>query len=92
MSVPANWRQSEGSSAVTFAPDGAYGTVKGQGVFTHGIEFGVSRSEGRDLDTATRDLVDSLADGNPRMKRTEDFRPTSIGGRDGLRTTHAERL
>jgi hypothetical protein len=87
VSVPANWRQSEGSSAVTFAPDGAYGTVRGQGVFTHGIEFGVARSEGRNLDSATRALVDSLADGNPRMKETEDFRPTSIGGREGLRAT-----
>jgi Zn-dependent protease with chaperone function len=87
VSVPANWRQAEGSSAVTFAPDGAYGTVRGQGVFTHGIEFGLARGEGRDLDAATRALVDSLTDGNPRMQRTEDFSPTSIGGRDGLRTT-----
>jgi hypothetical protein len=87
VSVPANWRQSEGSSAVTFAPEGAYGTVRGQGVFTHGIEFGVSRSEGRDLDTVSNALVDSLTDGNPRMRRSEDFRPTSIGGRDGLRAT-----
>jgi hypothetical protein len=85
--VPANWRQSDGSSAVTFAPDGAYGTVKGQGVFTHGIEFGVSRIEGRDLDTATSDLLDSLADGNPRMRRSEDPGFTSIGGRQGLRAT-----
>jgi Zn-dependent protease with chaperone function len=87
VSVPNNWRQSEGSSAVTFAPEGAYGTVKGQGVFTHGIEFGVSRSEDRDLDAASRALVDSLEDGNPKMRRSQDFRPTSLGGRDGLRAT-----
>jgi Zn-dependent protease with chaperone function len=87
VSVPANWRQSEGSSAVTFAPEGAYGTIKGQGVFTHGIEFGVSRTGGQGLDAATRELVDSLAQGNPRMKPSDDFRPTSIGGRDGLRAT-----
>jgi hypothetical protein len=87
VSVPANWRQSEGSSAVTFAPEGAYGTVKGQGVFTHGIEFGVSRTGGRDLDTATRALVNSLAEGNPRMDRPQDFSPTTISGRNGLRAT-----
>jgi hypothetical protein len=87
VSVPANWQQSEGSSAVTFAPEGAYGTVKGQGVFTHGIEFGVSRTGGRDLETATRALVDSLAEGNPRMTRPQEFRPTTTGGRNGLRAT-----
>src|SRR5262249_48948251 len=40
VAVPSNWQQIEGSSAVTFAPAGAYGTVNGQGVFTHGVEIG----------------------------------------------------
>ncbi len=52
VSVPSNWRQIQGSSAVTFAPDGAYGAYEGQSVFTHGIEFGISRNEGHDLRTA----------------------------------------
>ena len=30
---------------MTFAPQGAYGTVNGQSVFTHGVEIGIARNE-----------------------------------------------
>ena len=43
---------------MTFAPDGAYGAINGQSVFTHGIEVGVSRNETHDLQTATDELID----------------------------------
>ena len=42
-----------GASAVTFSPPGAYGSVNGHGVFTHGVEIGVSRHEAHDLQTAS---------------------------------------
>src|SRR5882724_10639602 len=38
ISVPSNWRELPGSSAVTFAPEGAYGEANGRTVFTHGVE------------------------------------------------------
>jgi hypothetical protein len=87
VSVPSNWRQLQGSSTMTFAPDGAYGSSGGQSVFTHGIEFGVSRNTGSDLERASDDLVESLARGNPRMRTSGRFRSTDIGGRQGLGIT-----
>jgi hypothetical protein len=82
--VPANWRQLQSASAVTFVPDGAYGTVRGRHVFTHGVEIGLARNETHDLQTATDELFQSLAKGNPRLGLTTEYRRTSIGGRDAL--------
>jgi len=88
VSVPANWRELEGgTSSVTFAPDGAYGRANnGQTVFTHGVEFGVGRNESHDLQTATQELVDSLAGSNPNLSRPSGFDRVSVGDRRGLRT------
>src|SRR5206468_9880174 len=57
VSVPSNWRELESNNAVTFAPEGAYGQVGGQSVFTHGVEIGIARNESHDLQTATRELI-----------------------------------
>jgi len=67
VSVPANWRELPSSNSVTFAPDGATGTVSGNSVFTHGVEIGVTRNESHDLETATRELLDALRQSNPRL-------------------------
>ena len=89
VSVPSNWRELPGGNAVTFAPEGAYGTVNGQNVFTHGIEIGLARNETHDLQTATDELIESLAQANPRLERRDNYRRTSVSGRTGLRTTLA---
>jgi beta-barrel assembly-enhancing protease len=86
VSVPSNWRELTGSSAVTFAPEGAYGQVNGQGVFTHGIEIGIARNESHDLQTATAEFIDGLAQSNPRMSRPGRFDRLSIDGQTALRT------
>src|SRR3954467_12830212 len=39
VSVPSNWRELGSSSSVTFAPEGAYGAMNGNSVFTHGVEM-----------------------------------------------------
>jgi hypothetical protein len=86
ISVPSNWRELPGNNSVTFAPEGGYGSVNRQSVFTHGIEAGVSRNETHDLQTATDELVQSLAKANPRMSRSGGYDRGTIGGRSGLRT------
>jgi hypothetical protein len=85
ISVPANWREMGTNNAVTFAPDGAYGTANGQSVFTHGVEAGVTRNENHDLATATDELLQSLQRGNPRLSRSGNYDRGTIGGRQGLR-------
>src|SRR5213076_590535 len=84
VSVPSNWRELPNNDTVTFAPEGGYGNANGQSVFTHGIEFGVARNESHDLQTASEELVDQLARGNPRLSRAAGFRRTSIDGHSAL--------
>jgi hypothetical protein len=88
VSVPSNWRELQSQSSVTFAPEGGYGqTNNGNNVFTHGVEIGVARNETHDLETATDELIRSLAQGNPQMRRTSNTSRASVGGRSGLSTT-----
>jgi hypothetical protein len=87
VSVPSNWRELQSQSSVTFAPSGGYGQGNGSVVFTHGVEVGIARNETHDLQTATDELIDSLARGNSRMGRPSPYRRASIGDRPGLTTT-----
>ena len=87
ISVPSNWRELPGNNSVTFAPEGGYGAVNQQSVFTHGIEAGVTRNESHDLQTATQELVQELAQSNQRMRTQGGYDRGTIGGRSGLRTT-----
>jgi len=87
VSVPSNWRELPGSEAITFAPDGAYGSTGQRGSsFTHGIEIGVARNEMHDLRTATDELVSTVAGSNPNLSRPSSYDRMTIGGRQGLHT------
>lgn len=86
VTVPSNWKELSGNSSVTFAPEGAYGTVSGNGVFTHGMEIGMSRSETHDLQTATSELIQALRQSNPRLSPQGNFDRGSIGGRQAIHT------
>jgi len=83
VSVPSNWRELSNNNTVTFAPDGGYG----EGVFTHGIELGLARNESHDLQGATDELVQSLAQQNQNLARPSGYDRITIDGRRGLRTT-----
>src|SRR5262249_30763441 len=84
VSVPDNWRELPSNNSVTFAPDGATGTINGNNVFTHGVEIGVARNESHDLQTATDELIDALGQSNPRLSRPNGYDRGAIGGRQGL--------
>jgi hypothetical protein len=86
VSVPSNWRELAGNNSVTFAPEGGYGAANQQSVFTHGVEAGLTRNETHDLQTATDELIQSLAQSNTRMGRNSGYDRGTIGGRQGLRT------
>jgi hypothetical protein len=89
MSVPSNWRaQSSGGGTVTYAPHGGYFQARsGQPVFTHGLELGVLRTDGRSLQQSTEQLVQAFARSNPELRRQSGYSRTTIGGRQGLTTT-----
>jgi hypothetical protein len=86
ISVPSNWRELSGSTAVTFAADGAFGQVQGQSVFTHGVEVGVARNERHDLPEATSDFIDVLAQSNRRLSRRSEPLNAIVSGRRALQT------
>jgi Zn-dependent protease with chaperone function len=87
VSVPDNWREMATSSSVKFVPDGAYGEVQGQTVFTHGAELGFTRNETHSLREATEEFIDGLAQSNPSLRATGDPRNTTLSGRNGLVVT-----
>ena len=87
VAVPSNWRELRGNNSVTFAPEGGYGEYQGQSVFTHGLQVGMeSRTNARNLRAATNQLIQGLAESNPRIRQSGGYSNVSVGGRAGLAT------
>lgn len=84
--VPSNWQELASENNVTFAPEGGYGTVSGQSVFTHGVQVGIARNETHNLQEATQELIAAFAQSNPQLAREGNSARATIGGRTGLRT------
>jgi Zn-dependent protease with chaperone function len=85
VAVPSNWRQISGDqSSVSYAPEGAYGS---QGI-THGVMFSVVQTQNNDLQSASRDVVNSLMQGeNNYLRQATNFQRSALGGRQALATT-----
>src|SRR6185503_16289629 len=82
----SNWQELPSNNSVTFAPQGAYGTVSGSSVFTHGVEMGLSRNESHDLQTATTELLQGLRQSNPRLSSPGSYERATVAGRQALHT------
>jgi Zn-dependent protease with chaperone function len=88
LSYPDNWRElSENQGSVWFAPEGGYGQVQGQAVFTHGINVGVAQAQSNNLRQATDAFINSLAQGNGNIRQQSQYQSGNIGGRNGLAIT-----
>ena len=87
VNIPSNWRQLSEGSSVWFAPEGGYGQSNGQAVFTHGANFGVAQTSNRTLQRATDELLNGLAQGNNRLRRSGGYQRTTIDGRNALWST-----
>src|SRR5688500_9615979 len=87
--VPSNWEELASESSVTFAPQGGYGSISGQSVFTHGVQVGIARNETHSLQEATDELLAAFAQSNPQLARAGNSTRATIGGRAGLRTVLA---
>jgi len=84
ISVPDNWREFQSGSSVTFAPDGAYDS---QGQFTHGILAGVSQTQSQNLQQATQEYVNGLAQGNQNLRQQSDFQRGTVDRREAISVT-----
>jgi Zn-dependent protease with chaperone function len=87
VSVPSNWREVNDGNSVWFVPEGAYGQYNGQAVYTHGASFGVAQTNSRDLQRASQELINSLAQGNNNLRTTGGYQRTTLSGRNALYTT-----
>jgi Zn-dependent protease with chaperone function len=87
VSVPGNWRQLEDNNSVWFAPEGAYGQYQNQVVYTHGVNFGGAQTQSRNLQQATQEFLNGLAQGNGNLRQRSGLQRTTVGGRTGFTTT-----
>jgi len=87
VSIPSNWQQVSEGNSVWFVPEGGYGSYNGQGVFTHGVNFGVSQTSNRNLQSATDELINGLAQGNNNMRMSGGYQRTTMSGRTALYAT-----
>jgi hypothetical protein len=85
VSVPTNWREFRDGSSVTVAPDGAYGNVQGQSVFTHGAIVGVASISSRDLARESDQLISGILDSNAYLTTNGRYQRLRIDGREALR-------
>jgi hypothetical protein len=86
LSVPDNWQDFGGSSSVTFAPEGAYGTLQGESVFTHGAIVGmIAQASSANLRTASDQYVSGLLKGNAYLRTNGNYQRTRIDGREALK-------
>ena len=84
VSVPSNWRQVNEGNSVWFVPEGAYGQYNGQAVYTHGASFGVAQTNNRNLQRATQELINGLAQGNNNLRTSGGYQRTTLSGRNAL--------
>jgi Zn-dependent protease with chaperone function len=86
-SVPANWTSLASKSVIKAVPQNGYGQLNGQTVFTHGVEFGISKAASRDLGEATNAWLNAVAQNNPELRLAGTQRATRISGRSALATS-----
>jgi hypothetical protein len=85
ISVPANWREFRDNSSVTLTPDGAFGNIDGQSVFTHGAIVGIANASSGDLARDSDQLISGILDGNAYLNVAGKYQQTRIDGRTALR-------
>jgi Zn-dependent protease with chaperone function len=83
-SVPSDWTSPQGKSAIKIVPPNGYGPMNGQTVFTHGIEFGITKASSRDLREATKQWLQAIAQNNPELRLTGTPQDTRISQRSAL--------
>ena len=87
VNVPSNWRELNEGSSVWFVPQGGYGQMNGQPVFTHGVNFGVAQTNARNLQQATEEVINNFAQGNRNLRMSGGYQRTTLDGRNALVST-----
>jgi Zn-dependent protease with chaperone function len=83
-SVPSDWTALPSKSSIKVVPQNGYGPLNGQTVFSHGIEFGVTKAASRDLQEATKAWLNAVAQSNPELKLAGQPQATRISQRSAM--------
>jgi hypothetical protein len=86
VSVPSNWNAVSGNNSIKVVPENGYGELNGQTAFTHGMEFGVARSNTRDLREATAVWLNAVAQNNPDLRLAGKQETGQISQRTAIAT------
>jgi Zn-dependent protease with chaperone function len=84
--VPSDWTSLSSKSAIKVVPQNGYGQLNGQTVFSHGIEFGVTKAGSRDLRQATNAWLNAVAQNNPDLRLAGEQQAIRISQRSALST------
>jgi Zn-dependent protease with chaperone function len=84
--VPSNWTSLPTSNAIRVVPENGFGQLKGETVFSHGIEFGIAQAGSRDLRQATIAWLKAVAQNNPQLKLAGEQRQLQLSQRTALMT------
>ena len=85
--VPSNWTNLPSTNAIKVVPQNGYGSLNGQTVFSHGIEFGITKASSRDLREATNAWLNGVSQSNPDLRLAGSQQAIRISQRSGLATT-----
>jgi hypothetical protein len=75
VSVPSDWTALSSKTAIKVVPQNGYGSLNGQTVFSHGVEFGVAKAVSRDLQESTNAWLKAVAQGNPDLRLAGSQQP-----------------
>ena len=85
-SVPSNWTGMASKSSIKVVPENGYGDLNGQTVFRCGVEFGIAPSGSRDLQQATNEWLNAVAQNNPDLQLAGQQQATRISQRSAIAT------
>ena len=85
-SVPDNWTSVPSNASIKAVPQNGYGQLKGQTVFSHGVEFGVIKGESKNLRDATNLWLKAIAQENPEIRPAGSQESVQIAQRSAIVT------
>jgi len=90
VSAPDNWVEIRDGDSVWFVPEGGFGRLQGQAVFTHGINFGINQSQGS-LQQLMNQMINTWLQGNPNMRQVGRATGSNSGRRYWMSTRFRNR-
>ena len=87
IAAPDNWDVlSDGADTAAFSPEGGYGKIRDDLIFTHGVMVGVVDVGTSDLGEATRRFVELQLRANPDFQVAGAPGRAAVAGREGIAT------